>query len=246
MPRVLIVEDNEHLARIYTERLQREGFEIDVAGNGIIGINAAREVAPDAIILDLMLPKMDGYEVLSELKADPALAPIPVVVLTNKGWDDDVRRALALGAHSFYSKGLTPTIDVVRELRTICNVRKFIVIDSVRESEEEMSRLVRDCGELSVSCRNLGEAVTRCEREDPDVILMNAEMVGYGLSGVALVQRIRMHANTRHVPLVLYGPGDSPAGMIRADRAAAWLQMPASTDDLERIVASCAAQPLPL
>ena len=246
MPRVLIVEDNEHLARIYTERLQREGFEIDVAGNGIIGINAAREAAPDAIILDLMLPKMDGYEVLSELKADPALAPIPVVVLTNKGWDDDVRRALALGAHSFYSKGLTPTIDVVRELRTICNVRKFIVIDSVRESEEEMSRLVRDCGELSVSCRNLGEAVTRCEREDPDVILMNAEMIGYGLSGVALVQRIRMHANTRHVPLVLYGPGDSPAGMIRADRAAAWLQMPASTDDLERIVASCAAQPLPL
>lgn len=246
MPRVLIVEDNEHLARIYTERLQREGFQVDIAENGIVGLNAAREAPPDAVILDLMLPKMDGYEVLSELKSDPDLAPIPVVVLTNKGWDDDVRRALALGAHSFYSKGLTPTIDVVRELRTICRVRKFLVIDSIREREEEMTRLVRDCGELSVSCRNLGEAVTRCEREDPDVILMNAEMIGYGLSGVALVQRIRAHANTRHVPLVLYGSGDPPAGMIRADRAAAWLRMPASTDDLESVVASCATQPQPL
>lgn len=245
MPQVLIVEDNEHLVRIYTERLQREGFEVHVAENGIVGLNAARELEPDVIILDLMLPKMDGYEVLSELKADALLTAIPVVVLSNKGWDDDVRRALALGAHSFYSKGLTPTADVIRELRMICNVRKFLVIDSLPESEKEMTRLVRDCGELSVSCRNVAESVTRCEREDPDVVLMSTQIVGYGLSGVALIQRIRSHANTRHAPLVLYGSGEPPAGMIRGDRASAWLQMPASTDDLELAIASCAGQPQP-
>ena len=245
MPRVLIIEDNEHLVRIYTERLPREGFEVHVAENGIGGVNASRELEPDVILLDLMLPKMDGYEVLSELKSDTSLAAIPVVVLSNKGWDDDVRRALALGAHSFYSKGLTPTADVIRELRMICNVRKFLIIDGLPASEKAMSRVVRDCGELSVACRNLAEAVTRCEREDPDVILMSTEMVGYGLSGVALVQRIRSHANTRHAPLILYGNGEPPAGLIRPDRASAWLQMPATTDDLELAVASCAGQPQP-
>jgi CheY-like chemotaxis protein len=243
MPRVLIVEDNEHLARIYEERLQREGFEVHLADNGIVGLNAAREVDPDVIILDLMIPKIDGYEVLSELKADASLASIPVVVLSNKGWDDDVRRAMALGAHNFYSKGLTPTSEVIRELRMICNVRKYLVIDGIPESEKEMTRIIRECGELSVPCRNSAEAVTRCEREDPDVILMSIDIVGYGISGVALVQRMRSHANTRHVPLILYGTGDPAVGMIRNDRATAWLQMPTTPEDLEKVVSECAGQP---
>ena len=83
MKRVLIVEDNQVLANVYRGMLVMAGFTVVVAADGESGVSAARGTPPDAILLDLMLPKKGGLEVLKEIRADETLSSVPVLVLSN-------------------------------------------------------------------------------------------------------------------------------------------------------------------
>ena len=102
--RVLLVEDEENIAEAVRFLLERAGFEVATASDGETGLDAARSLRPDLIILDAMLPKLDGFEVLTRLKADPNAPPAPVLMLTAKGQAEDRERALAAGADHFISK----------------------------------------------------------------------------------------------------------------------------------------------
>jgi DNA-binding response OmpR family regulator len=83
MPRILIIEDNQLLANTYRSAFSQAGFTVDVAGDGHAGIAAALAAPPEIILLDLMLPKLSGLEVLRRLRADARLALVPVLVLSN-------------------------------------------------------------------------------------------------------------------------------------------------------------------
>ncbi len=244
MPRILVVEDNEHLVRIYGERLANEGFDVTIAENGIQAVNLTREILPDVILLDLMLPKMDGYEVLVELKSDPDIQQIPVVVLSNKGWDEDIRRALALGARTFYSKGMTPTGEIIRELRAIVGMLKFLVIDSNPATSGQIEEVVRSAGQASAVCRLPVEAPMRVKRDNPDVIFVNPNAFGAGVHGIAVVQRIKTMPEAQRIPLVLYGESDSPPpGMIGPGRGDAWLPLPTSQGELAAVLQLVRGEP---
>ena len=80
--RILVVDDEPDFAAIVQENLEREGFETDVAYNGVEGLEKVRDNPPDAIVLDVMMPKKDGYAMCAELKADDATCDIPIVLLT--------------------------------------------------------------------------------------------------------------------------------------------------------------------
>jgi two-component system alkaline phosphatase synthesis response regulator PhoP len=80
--RILLVDDEPDFCSIVQGQLEKEGFEVELAYNGVEGLKKIRENPPDAIILDVMMPEKDGYEVCGELKADENLADIPVVLLT--------------------------------------------------------------------------------------------------------------------------------------------------------------------
>src|SRR5271169_5271853 len=105
MPTLLLVEDNLHIQRIFQDKLQREGFRVVTANDGAAGIERAAEIHPDAILLDIMLPKVDGFQVLATLREDPALAHIPVFILSNRATSNDVQHATSLGARHFFAKG---------------------------------------------------------------------------------------------------------------------------------------------
>ena len=83
--RILVVEDNRSLARVYARLLQKEGYRVLTAFDGLEGLQKAQERKPDLIILDVMMPKMDGYAVCRRLKRNPDTADIPVLMLTRKG-----------------------------------------------------------------------------------------------------------------------------------------------------------------
>ena len=87
--RILVIEDNRSLVRLYESILTRKGYDVLAAFNGEEGLQKAREEKPDLIILDIIMPKMDGYEVCRHLRRDPATAAIPVLMLTRKGSLDD-------------------------------------------------------------------------------------------------------------------------------------------------------------
>ncbi|TAK05570.1 response regulator [Patescibacteria group bacterium] len=117
--RVLIVEDDAFLAGIYTTKFSLEGFDVLSAGDGLAGLKVARKELPDIILLDVLMPKMDGFEVLDELKKDAATKHIPVVILTNLGQKEDVQRGLKGGAVDYLIKAHFVPADTVAKVRKI-------------------------------------------------------------------------------------------------------------------------------
>ncbi len=102
--RILIVEDDEHVARIYKMKFTKEGYNTIFADNGEDGLQKITLEKPDLIVLDLMVPKKDGFWVLGEIKKNPELVNIPILVLSNLGQQSDKDRAIALGANDYMVK----------------------------------------------------------------------------------------------------------------------------------------------
>ena len=104
MAKILIVEDDPLMSRMYQKIFTFEGFEVDMAADGEVGLEKARAGKPTLILLDIMMPKMNGLEVLGKLKADPETKTIPVVMLTNLAGEQDAETALAKGAVKYIIK----------------------------------------------------------------------------------------------------------------------------------------------
>ena len=102
MSRILLVEDNEDLAFGLRNNLEIEGYEVEVAGNGTAGLDRARRARPDLLILDLMLPGLDGFRLLKSLREKDAVTP--VLILTARGEESDKVRGLKLGADDYVTK----------------------------------------------------------------------------------------------------------------------------------------------
>jgi len=104
MPKILIIEDDPLMLRLYQKAFSFEGYEVEAAYDGEEGIKKAGEIKPTLILLDIMMPKMNGLEVLENLKQDPELKAIPVVVLTNLAGKKDAEEALSKGAVRYIIK----------------------------------------------------------------------------------------------------------------------------------------------
>ena len=115
---ILLVDDEPNIAVSLEYLMRREGYEVRVASDGDAALQCVRERKPDLLLLDVMMPKRDGYEVCQTLRSDPATADIKIVVLTAKGGAIEGEKALALGADAFFSKpfGLEELSRRVREL----------------------------------------------------------------------------------------------------------------------------------
>ncbi|MBD3311419.1 MAG: response regulator [Candidatus Magasanikbacteria bacterium] len=114
---VLLIEDDNFLIDIYKTKFEMEGFKVSVCDNGEQGLADAKKKKPDVVLLDILLPKKDGFEVLKELKADKNTEDIPVILLTNLGQKDDVDKGLELGAVDYLIKAHykpSETVDKVK------------------------------------------------------------------------------------------------------------------------------------
>ncbi len=114
---ILIVEDEATLQKTLQEVLTQEGFTLLSALDGELGLELARKHKPDLILLDLILPKKDGFEVLEALKADEATKEIPIIILTNLEGSADVQKALELGATTYLVKANYELEDVIGKVR---------------------------------------------------------------------------------------------------------------------------------
>ena len=112
--RVVVVEDDLDILELITYNLEREGYEVIGTTTGEDGVEAARSRKPDLILLDLMLPGIDGLEVCRRLKADPDTAHIPVVMVTAKGEETDIVTGFELGADDYVIKPFSPRVLIAR------------------------------------------------------------------------------------------------------------------------------------
>ncbi len=104
MQRVLVIEDDRFLRKAAEAALRRQGYTVVTAPDGETGLQAARAEHPDLVLLDLIMPGMQGFEVLKLLKEDASTSSIPVIILSNLGQDSDVKRALEAGAVDYLVK----------------------------------------------------------------------------------------------------------------------------------------------
>jgi len=120
--RILIVEDEPHVVLSLEFLLQRAGYETAAATDGDEGLDVVRRLHPDVVLLDIMLPKRNGYEVCQAIKADPRLRAIPVIMLSAKGQEVEVLKGLELGAASYVTKPFG-NADILEAIRAVLPAR---------------------------------------------------------------------------------------------------------------------------
>ena len=188
MTRVLIVEDNHDLAFGLRNNLEIEGYGVDVASDGPSGLAAARQLRPDLIVLDLMLPGMDGYRVLRQLRDDGLT--MPVLILTARGEEADKVRGFRLGADDYVTKpfGLMELLARVEAL-----------LRRTRPASAASSTAVQQFGEVEVdpatrSVRRNGEAVALTPMEF-DLLVALLRRHGAVASRLELLKEVWGHSS---------------------------------------------------
>jgi len=116
---ILIIEDDKFLRELIAQKLIKEGYEISEAIDGEEGFKKVKEEKPALVLLDLILPEIDGFEVLARMKDDPGLAQIPVIILSNLGQKEDVERCLKLGAVDYLIKAHFTPGEIIEKVKNV-------------------------------------------------------------------------------------------------------------------------------
>lgn len=122
-PKIVLIEDDQFIVEMYGVKFAKE-FEVKTALDGLEGLQLVKQERPDLVLLDIILPKMDGFEVLEELKKDPDLQNIPVLLLTNLGQKSNVKRGLRLGAVDYIIKAHYTPAEVVDKVKQVLEQNK--------------------------------------------------------------------------------------------------------------------------
>jgi len=117
MKKILIIEDERVLAKALRDMLERSGFEADVASDGEEGVTKVASGRPDLVLLDIILPRLHGFEVLKRIKENPDTKATPVIILSNLDQDTDIDKARQLGAADFLTKAETDINNVLAKVK---------------------------------------------------------------------------------------------------------------------------------
>src|SRR3989344_7969207 len=117
MAKILIIEDDPLINKMYSEKLSRDGYQTDIAENGQLGLDKMKQNPPDLLILDIMMPKMGGIEVIDAMKADQTLEKIPIIVLSNLSESADIEKAKKRGIKEYLVKSDLDPEDVSKAVK---------------------------------------------------------------------------------------------------------------------------------
>jgi len=116
---ILVIEDDKFLRELMAQKLIKEGFRISEAIDGEEGLKKIKEEKPGLVLLDLILPGIDGFEVLTRMKEDPEISQTPVIILSNLGQREDVERGLKLGATDYLIKAHFTPGEIIEKIKNI-------------------------------------------------------------------------------------------------------------------------------
>jgi PAS domain S-box-containing protein len=197
---ILVIDDEANARDLIERALSKDGFGVELAGDGKTGLELARKHKPDVITLDVMMPGMDGWAVLAALKADPETAPIPVIMLTIV---DDKQIGFALGAADYFTK----PIDWARLHQTLSKYRKdseaatVLIVEDEAPTREILRRTLAKDGWLVEEAENGRVALTKLEARLPVVILLDLMMPE--MDGFEFMSALRQRPEYRHVPVIV-------------------------------------------
>jgi CheY-like chemotaxis protein len=200
---LLILEDDPHYARAMADMARDNGFKSLVASRGADALALARQYKPSAVSLDIFLPDMLGWTVLSQLKQDPATRHIPVQIVT---LDDDRQHGLARGAFSFMNKptGTEELKAALSRIRTFAATRrrKLLIVEDNSAEQMSISELLGHDDIDTIVASTGGEALEILRSERCDCVVLDLRLPD--MSGFAVLEQIRDDATMRDLPVVVY------------------------------------------
>ena len=183
---VLIIEDEEDILALLHYNFLRGGYYVDLTTSGEEGLRMAKQLMPDLILLDLMLPGLDGLEVCRQLKADQTTASIPVVMLTAKGEEEDIVKGLEMGADDYVTKPFSPQVLMARAKSVL---RRCVGAEEKdADAPIEIDRLLIHPGRSEVRIDNTPVALTYTEFQ---VLLLLARRPGWVFTRGQIVDHVR-------------------------------------------------------
>jgi signal transduction histidine kinase/DNA-binding response OmpR family regulator len=200
-PTILVVEDDEHSIDLLSLHLSGAGFSVELARDGQQGLELARKLHPAGIVLDIILPKLDGWDLLASVKADPEVADIPVIIVSML---DERGKGFALGAADYLVKPVARDdvlAAVERCIRIRSAERKVLAIDDDPKAIEVMKAMLEDKGYIVFTATGGAEGVALAATEQPAVVLLDLLMPN--VDGFAVVERLRADPDTADIPIVV-------------------------------------------
>ena len=203
-PLILVVEDNPHAADLLTTYLTRGGYSVEVANQGSSALELARRLRPDAITLDLLLPEVDGWDVLAALKHDPETADIPVVVVTVV---DSPARGRALGAVDYLVKPVDPRtlLDCLEHRRLARRTNgeevRVLVVDDDPLHHARLEGLLSSEGYAVIKAMGGREGIRKARELAPAVVILDLLMPD--LSGLDVVAALKADPATAAIPILV-------------------------------------------
>ena len=230
---VLVVDDDDDFRLVVRKQLERAGYRVVEARDGAAGLHVAREALPDVITMDLMMPGMNGWELLQQLTADPQLNEIPVIVVSAVA-----DRAGTLARDVAVLAKPVGTEDLLREIASLVPRSKGGLV-LIAEDDDDLrwvlTQALEGRGYQVVQARDGAEALALVEREPVNLILLDLKMPN--VDGFAVMRRLQLSESTREIPvLVISGSEGTGRSEFRAMRlgATGYMAKPIDVTDLAR------------
>ncbi len=200
---MLVVEDDPAAAELLTRQLERAGFGTDVARTGTDAIEKAMSRKPAAITLDILLPDLDGWEVLTRLKREAATSDIPVVIVSVT---DNPELGIALGALDYFVKPV-PGKELINRLsrfkfgRESGRKPRILVVDDEAANRDWLKRILEPAGFAVILARGGREAIDLAKSRKPDLVMLDLMMPE--VTGFDVVEALRAEAATKSTPIMV-------------------------------------------
>ncbi len=227
MKKILIIEDDFLLGDVLTQKLKAERFEVALVGDGLKGYEKIKSFKPDLVLLDIILPTMNGYEILEAKKKDPSIADIPVIIVSNSGQPVEINRALALGVKDYLVKAQFDPEEVLVKVRAQFreDEESTVPVTSLEDAinkkasttslEGKKVMWVEDDQFLNdIIARKLSltkcvffhssegeEALEIINKEIPDIVML--DIVLSDMDGFEILRRIKNNPKVKHIPVIL-------------------------------------------
>jgi CheY-like chemotaxis protein len=249
---ILIIEDDTALGEILSQKLRQEEFDVTLVADGGQGLQQITALKPDLVLLDIILPTMNGYEILEAHQKDPAIADIPVIVISNSGQPVEINRALALGIKDYLVKAQMDPEDV------LAKVRKFFQGEATTagktdangnrlqdhkvlwvEDDSFLSDLVamklKHEGCAALYAKDGEHALEILKTEIPDIILL--DLVLPGMSGFEVLEAIKKNPALKDVPVIVLSNLGQQKDIERVMQLGAKKHLIKAEHDLDDIIA---------
>ena len=227
MTKILIIEDDVFLGDALSQKLKNEGFEVALSRDGAEGLDKIKSFAPEMVLLDIILPNMNGYEILEAKQKDPEIAQIPVIIISNSGQPVEISRALALGVKDYLVKAQFDPEEVLLKVRAQLDKgetkgelekflgdkpasdnaswnllgKKVLWVEDDKFLNDILTRKLAATKCTALHASEGEEALVLINKEMPDIIML--DVILSGMDGFEILRRIKSDPKTKNIPVIL-------------------------------------------